>query len=143
MEFPDPLPPLAILQLKVPPGLTMHATSLGASVGGGGGGGGEALAIVMSRSTLAAAKKLALPACEARTVHVPVVRNVSVAPFVPLVVHTVVVWEVNVTGLPDAPPEAVKPIGAVPTLTEDGGLKVMVWLPCPITSVLVTCGAAL
>ena len=126
MEFPDPLPPLAILQLKVPPGLTMHATSLGASVGGGGGGGGEALAIVMSRSTLAAAKKLALPACEARTVHVPVAIKVNVEPLVPEVAQTLGVCDAKVTGLPEAPPVAVSVIGAAPTLTDEGGLKVIV-----------------
>ncbi len=62
-------------------------------------------------------------------VHVPAVRAVMVAPFVPLTVQTPVVKEVNVTGLPEAPPVALAAV-VPPTLTVAGVnvIAPMVWL---------------
>jgi hypothetical protein len=82
----------------------------------------------MLRSTLVAAKKVTLPACAARTVHVPVAKKVKVLPFSPDVVQTLVVCDAKVTGLPDAPPVATRVMGGDPPFTEAGGLKVIVWI---------------
>jgi len=49
-----------------------------------------------------AALYLPSPACEARIEHVPGSNIVTVAPFVPPVVHTVVVWLANETERPEA-----------------------------------------
>ena len=61
-------------------------------------------------STFGAAAYVALPACEARIVHVPRAPSVTV---LPLIVHTVWVSEINVTGNPEDA-EAVTANGGVP-----------------------------
>lgn len=57
----------------------------------------DALDTVNDWSTLVAALYRVSPACEARIEHVPGKSMVTVVPFVPLVVQTVVVWLANET----------------------------------------------
>ena len=56
-----------------------------------------------------AALKLTLPAWSAAMVQVPAASIVTVVPLTPVVPQTAPVFEVNVTGLPEAPPLALTP----------------------------------
>jgi hypothetical protein len=78
------------------------------------------------RSTLGAATYVALPACEARTVHVPNATSVTV---LPPTVHTPIVSDEKPTVNPDDA-VAVTVNGAVPNCRLLSWPKVMVWLAC-------------
>ena len=82
---------------------------------------------------------MALPAWLAAIVQVPTANPVTV---LPLMVHTPVVVELNVTGLPDAPPLA-DTVPMPPTTTVGAVPKLIVWLPRPMAKLCGTCGAAL
>ena len=82
---------------------------------------------------------MALPAWLAAIVHVLAVMPVTV---LPLTVQTLVVVEVNVTGLPDAPPVA-ETVPMPPTLNVGAMPKLIVWLPRPMVKLWVDWGAAL
>ena len=86
---------------------------------------------------------MAFPALLAAIVQVPAVTPVTV---LPLTVQTPVVVEVNVTGLPDAPPVA-DTVPVPPTTTVGACPKVIVWLltemPMPMLKLWVAWGAAL
>ena len=69
----------------------------------------------------------------------PAVTPVTVPP---LTVQTPVVWEVKVTGLPEAPPAALT-VPVPPTTTGGAVPKVIVWLPRPIEKFWVTWVAGL
>ncbi len=77
-------------------------------------------------------------------VHVPAVKAVMVAPFVPVAVQTLGVVDEKVTGLPEAPPVALAVV-VPPTLTVAGVnvIALMVWLAAPTVILFVTWGAAL
>jgi hypothetical protein len=82
------------------------------------------------RSTLVAAAKLALPACDARIVHVPNATSVTV---LPLTVHTAEVRDANVTGRPDDA-EAPTANGGVPNNLSLIAPKAMAW---PLATILI------
>ncbi len=98
-------------------------------------------AIATDRTTAAAAAKLALPAWFAVMVHVPAALMVTVAA---ATVQTEFVDEVNVTGFPEGPPDAVS--ANVPPGTKvcgPGSVKLMTCAAGATAKVWVTSGAAL
>ena len=80
--------------------------------------------------TLAAAVKFALPACEPVIVQEPTMSRVTVAPFVPVVVHIVGVVETKVSGNADvAEATRLKFSGEPPNAKLPGDGKLMVCEP--------------
>ena len=79
---------------------------------------------------------MALPAWLSTMQHVPAAMPVTVLPLVPPVVQTEVVVELNVTGLPDAPPVAYT-VPVPPTISVGALPKLMVWLPMPMAKLWV------
>ena len=69
--------------------------------------------------------------------HVPIVTPVTMLPLVPPVVQTKGVVELNVTGLPDAPPVA-DTVPVLPTITVGAAPKAMVWLIKAVMKFAVT-----
>ena len=84
---------------------------------------------------------MALPAWLAAMVQLPAARAVTVLPLVPLVVQTVCVVLVKVTGLPDAPPVA-DTVPVPPTESVGTGPKLTLCAPALTAMVCVVCGAA-
>ena len=72
---------------------------------------------------------------------VPTATPVMMLPLAPLVVQIAGVFEVNTTGLPEAPPMADS-VPMPPTLTEGTAPKLKVWLPLPMVMVCVAWIAA-
>ena len=78
----------------------------------------------------------------ALTVQVPSAISATVAPLVPETVQTLVVAEVNVTGLPEAPPVALT-VTLVPYMEGEGAVpNEIVWASGVTVKLCWTCGAA-
>ena len=93
------------------------------------------------RVTGGAAAYVALPACAARTLQVPPPSSVSLAPFVPVALHTDGVVVVNETASSDDA-EAASATGECATVVRAGAAKVIVCGSLVTTKLRVTVGAA-
>ena len=80
--------------------------------------------IIIVATTCGAAEKPAPPAWLAVRLHVPTPTKVTVAPIKVQTLAGLVLP--NTTGLPEPPPVAVKPKGAAPNSTLDGGAKLLI-----------------
>ncbi len=99
------------------------------------------LPIVKLCSIAGAAFQPALPVCVALIVHVPAVANVTVSPFAPEVVQTLVVFDSKPTLRPEVAVASIV-IGLWSRRFSAGAVKVIVWLPLPIVKLCSTGGAA-